>query len=251
MANAARALAFWDRAMTVKHDATANKLLASLSAPDFALLEPNLSAVELPLRRQLENRNRRIEHAYFLRRGLASLVVSGGANHSIEVALVGKEGMTGISLLLQSDIAVHETFIQTAGDGWRIGAEELRAAMAKSPSLHKALLRFAHVTVTQMSFTALANGRYRLEERLARWLLMAHDRAEDDVVGLTHEFLSVMLGVRRPGVTNALNALEKRGVILARRGAITIVDRPALEEAANGSYGAPEGDYHRLIAVPA
>src|SRR5260370_431007 len=139
-----------DCAVGIKHGALENGLLASLSGSDFALLEPNLSAVELPVRRQLENRNRRIEHAYFLRRGLASLVVSGGANHSIEVALVGREGMTGISLLLQSEIAVHETFIQTAGDGWRIGAEELRAAMAQSPSMHKALLRFAHVTVTQM-----------------------------------------------------------------------------------------------------
>ena len=237
--------------MGVQHAALENGLLASLSGSDFALLEPNLSAVDLPVRRQLENRNRRIEHAYFLRRGLASLVISGGANHSIEVALVGKEGMTGISLLLESDLAVHETFIQTPGDGWRIGTDDFRAAIAKSPSLHKALLRFAHVTLTQMSFTALANGRYRLEERLARWLLMAHDRAEGEVVVLTHEFLSVMLGVRRPGVTNALNALEKRGIIMARRGAITITNRSALQEAANGSYGAPETDYRRLIVATA
>ena len=244
-------LPFRDCAVGVKHGALENGLLASLSSSDFALLEPDLSAVDLPLRRQLENRNRRIEHAYFLRRGLASVVVSGGANHSIEVLMVGKEGMTGISLVLQSDTAVHETFIQTAGDGWRIGADALHAAMAKSATLQKTLLHFAHVTVTQMSFTALANGRYRLEERLARWLLMAHDRAEGDVVFLTHEFLSVMLGVRRPGVTNAINALEKRGVIEARRGAIEIKQRSILEEAANGSYGAPEADYRRLIAATA
>jgi CRP-like cAMP-binding protein len=229
-------------------DAKANSLLQGLSASDFEILRPHLSAVDLPLRRRLEERNRHIDHAYFLTRGLASMVVSAGSGHSIEVALVGSEGMTGISLLLESNAAMHETFIQSAGEGWRIGADELRAALKNSATLHKTFLRFAHVIVTQMTFTALSNGRYRLEERLARWLLMAHDRAEGDVVQLTHEFLSTMLGVRRPGVTNALNALEKRGIIHARRGAITVQNRSALEEAANGSYGAPEEDYRRLIA---
>jgi CRP-like cAMP-binding protein len=234
--------------LDLRQGAQENALLGSLSASDFALLRPGLSPIDLPVRRQLENRNRRIEHVYFLARGLASMVISGGANHSIEVALVGKEGMTGLSLLLESDLSLHETFIQSAGRGWRISAADLRAAMTKSASLHSALLRFAHVLVCQMSYTGLSNGRYHLEERLARWLLMAHDRSESDTVTLTHEFLSTMLGVRRPGVTNALNALEKRDIILARRGAITVRDRSALEEAANGSYGAPEADYRRLIS---
>jgi CRP-like cAMP-binding protein len=233
--------------LDLRQDAQENALLGSLSASDFALLRPGLSPIDLPVRRQLENRNRRIEHVYFLARGLASMVVSGGANHSIEVAMVGKEGMTGLSLMLESDISQHEVFIQSAGDGWRIRAADLRAAMEKSSSLHRSFLRFAHVLVGQMSYTGLSNGRYRLDERLARWLLMAHDRAEDDTVILTHEFLSAMLGVRRPGVTNALNALEKRGVIAARRGAITITNRAALEDTSNGSYGGPEADYRRLI----
>jgi CRP-like cAMP-binding protein len=237
--------------VAVKHEALANGLLGSLSSSDFALLQPNLTAIELPLRRQLENRNRRIEHAYFLRRGLASLVISAGSHHSIEVAIIGKEGMTGLSLLLESQTAIHETFMQSPGDGWRIGADALRAALVKSPTLRASLLRFAHVLVGQMSFTTLANGRYRLEERLARWLLMAHDRAESDTVSLTHEFLSVMLGVRRPGVTNALNTLETRGIIQTRRGAIRIVQRSILEEAANGSYGAPEAEYRNLIRANA
>lgn len=237
--------------MEFAHPALANKLLGSLSASDFALLQPHLSAVDLPVRRQLEARNRRIDHVYFLRHGLASLVISAGANHSIEVGIIGREGMTGVSLLLESSVAIHETFIQSAGDGWRIGAEDLRAAMAKSTTLHQALLRFAHVLVSQITFTALANCRYRLEERLARWLLMVHDRAEDDTLTLTHEFLSIMLGVRRPGVTNALSLFEKRDIIRARRGAIQIINRSALEDAANGSYGAPEADYRRLFEAAA
>jgi CRP-like cAMP-binding protein len=233
--------------LEIVHEAKANKLLGCLSAADFALLAPGLSPIDLPVRRQLENRNRRIEHVYFFRSGLASVVVSGGAGHAIEVAVVGREGMTGLSVLLESDIAVCETFMQAPGDGWRIKADDLRDAMAKSPTLHRTLLRFGHVMVGQMTFTALANGRYRLEERLARWLLMARDRADGDTVNLTHEFLSIMLGVRRPGVTNALNLFEKRGFIKTGRGAIQIKDRPALEEAANGCYGAPEADYRRLF----
>jgi CRP-like cAMP-binding protein len=237
--------------LELAHEALANKLLGSLSASDFALLQPHLSAVDLPVRRQLEGRNRRIEHVYFFSRGLASLVISAGANHSIEVGIVGKEGMTGISVLLESGIAMHETFVQSAGNGWRIGVDDLRAALAKSSSLHQTLLRFAHVLVSQITYTALANCRYKLEERLARWLLMVHDRGESDTIFLTHEFLSVMLGVRRPGVTNALSLFEKRGVIQARRGLIQITNRSALEEAANGSYGAPEADYRRLFAAAA
>jgi CRP-like cAMP-binding protein len=231
----------------VQQGAKANSLLGSLSASDFDLVRPHLSAIDLPLRRRLEGRNQQIDHAYFLTRGLASIVINAGFDNTIEIALVGREGMTGLSLLLQSDVAMHDTFIQSAGYGWSIGADELRAAMAKSATLHQTLLRFGHTLVTQMTFTALSNGRYRLEERLARWLLMAHDRADTDTVVLTHEFLALMMGVRRPGVTNALSTLQKRGIIEVRRGAISVKSRSRLEVAANGSYGAPEADYRRLI----
>lgn len=227
--------------------AFANGVLGSLSASDFALLQPSLSFVELPVRRQLEIRNRPVENVFFLRRGLASMVISAGAIHSIEVAVVGKEGMTGISLLLESNLAMHQTFMQSSGDGWRIGAGELRDAMSTSVTLHKSLLRFAHVLVNQMTYTALSNARCRLEERLARWLLMANDRLGGNIVDLTHEFLSIMLGVRRPGITVAMNDLEQQGIIETRRGTVLIKDRSKLEEAANGSYGAPEADYRRLI----
>jgi len=128
-----------------------------------------------------------------------------------------------------------------------MGAEEFRAAMQGSASLRSTVLHYCMTVISQMAFTALANGRYRIEERLARWLLMAADRADDNTITLTHEFLSVMLGARRPGITNALNAFEKRGVVAARRGVIEILDRHALEEAANGSYGGPEAEYQRLF----
>jgi CRP-like cAMP-binding protein len=224
-----------------------NRVLANLERSDFALLQPDLEPVELPVRRQLELRNRPIENVYFLDSGLASMVVSAGAHHNIEVAILGYEGMTGLPVLLGTDRGMQETFIQTAGSGWRIPADKLRLAMNESPSLRETLLRYAHTLVTQMAYTALANGRYKIEERLARWLLMADDRTEGSTVHLTHEFLALMLGARRAGVTVALSEFHKRGVLHMQRGVITIKDRDALEESANGSYGAPESEYGRLF----
>jgi CRP-like cAMP-binding protein len=227
-----------------------NGVLKGLGAEDFACMRPLLSHVELPLRRQLEGRNRSIEYAYFLESGLASTVVSAGAHQNIEVAIIGNEGMTGTALLMGSDRAALETFIQTAGFAWRISAGDLQRAIKQRPGLHMALLRYVHTLMIQMSFTALANGKYKIEERLARWLLMAADRAEGDAIHLTHEFLAIMLAARRPGVTIALNAFEKRGIVDAARGVIRIRDRGALEDAANGSYGVPEAEYQRLFGIP-
>jgi CRP-like cAMP-binding protein len=235
--------------LKISRDTIANRLLASLSAKDFALLAPGLSAIDLPVRRQLESRNRPVEHVYFLARGLASIVISAGASQSIEIAVIGREGMTGLSVLLEADRAVPETFMQSAGDGWRIAAEDLRDALQESPGMRRHFMRYAHTLISQMSYTTLANGRYRLEERLARWLLMAQDRADDNIVLLTHEFLAIMLGVRRPGVTAALQQFEKQNFIETRRGTIMINSRDALMEAANGSYGAPEAEYDRLFGV--
>jgi CRP-like cAMP-binding protein len=247
LADAKRAPAPQGGSLVLVQTIAANRILAGLTPGDFAALQPELSRIELPVRRHLEMRNRPIEHVYFLESGLASMVVSAGAQHSIEVGIIGHEGMTGLPILLGTDRAAHETFVQTAGTAWRIGAEPLRAAVEKSSSLRRRLLNYAQVMMTQMAFTALANGRYKIEERLARWLLMADDRAEDSIIHLTHDFLAVMLGSRRAGVTAALNHFQKRQVLQMRRGVITITDRSALEETANGSYGGPEAEYRRLF----
>jgi len=223
-----------------------NKILAGLSDDDSALLLPALALVDLPMRKILESRNRRIDHVFFLEAGMASIVASGGSHHSIEIGIVGNEGMTGLPILMVTDRSPHETFMHAAGTGWRIATADLQQAMAQSAGLRERLLRYAHTMFVQMGFNALSNGRYRLEERLARWLLMAQDRSGADVP-LTHEFLAVMLGTRRPGVTTAINRLEKSGILKSRRGLVTILDRRALEDAANGSYGAAEAEYARLF----
>jgi CRP-like cAMP-binding protein len=212
-----------------------NWLLSRLSRGDAQRLEPHLTAVDLPLRKQLEARKKRVEHVYFLNTGLASVVANGG--HPIEVGMIGREGMTGLSVVLDGDHkTIHETFMQIGGSGQRISAAKLREAIDASATLHRALLHFAHAFMMQATQTALANGRSKIEERLARWLLMANDRIDGNELNLTHEFLATMLGVRRSGVTVALQELERTGLISHKRGTITLLDRKALEVAANGTY---------------
>src|SRR5262249_39809956 len=134
-----------------------------------------------------------------------------------------------------------------AGAGQCITADDLREVLGKSATMHRCLLRFAHVFGVQSSYTALANAHGTIEERCSRWLLMSHDRLETDELLLTHDFLSLMLGVRRAGVTIALGHLEGRGLISTARGAVTIVDRDGLEESANGLYGVPEAEFERVF----
>jgi CRP-like cAMP-binding protein len=218
-----------------------NRILSRLSRQDFALLEPHLEPVDLPVRKPLEARGKRIEQVYFIESGFASVVANGTSKPSIEVGIIGREGMTGLAIVLGSDRAQHATYIQAAGKGLRISAARLREADERSNTLHRAILRFAHSFLAQTTTTALANGRSKIEERLARWLLMADDRIDSKELPLTHEFLGLMLGTHRPGVTIALQALEKAGLITTRRSHITIVDRKRLEKSANGAYVTPEG----------
>jgi CRP-like cAMP-binding protein len=224
-----------------------NRILSRLPSSHRALLEPYLERVDLPLRRQLEPRNKRIDHAYFLEDGIASVVANGANDTSIEVGLIGSEGMTGLAVVMGADHATHSTYMQVAGSGHRIPVEALRRAVGQSPQLQRTFLRFAHAFFIQTTYTALTNGRSKVEERLARWLLMAHDRVEGDELPLTHEFLAIMLGVRRAGVTTALGTLMDRGLIQSRRSMIRIADREGLKKASNGAYGPAELEFEKLF----
>jgi CRP-like cAMP-binding protein len=138
--------------------------------------------------------------------------------------------------------------MQFGGSGQRLAAAKLKACMEASVTLRRTLLNYGHAFYIQTAYTVLANARSKLEDRLSRWLLMAHDRVDGDKLTLTHEFLAIMLGVRRPGVTIALKFLEARGLIQTSRGVISIVDRKGLEESANGAYGTAEAELQRLSA---
>lgn len=223
-----------------------NHILSHLGDEDVALLAPNLVLVELPLRLQLEAAGKPIGHVYFPEEGLVSVVALGTRDQSIEVGIIGRDGMTGHPVVMGTDRSANATYIQIAGRGWRIESDELRAALRRSESLQKAFLAFLQSFTVQASHTALANGRAKIEERLARWLLVAHDRLEGDRLPLTHEFLAVMLGVQRPGVSLALQTLEGAALITTQRGVITVKNRNGLKRVAVGIYGVPEAEQGRL-----
>lgn len=226
---------------------SSNRLLESLSTDDFDLLEPHLESVTLGLRKSLERPNRRIDAAFFPEAGFASVVAVQSNGKEVEVGLIGREGMTGLPIVFGNHRSPHATYIQAPGTGKCIAATELRKATQASVSLRDSLLKFAQAFGVQTTHTAVSNVQSRLDVRLARWLLMAHDRIGDDTLPLTHEFLSLMLGVRRAGVTEALHALRERGLISYGRGQIALKDRKGLERAAGEAYGVPESEYRRLI----
>jgi CRP-like cAMP-binding protein len=224
-----------------------NRLLARVNRADLSLLEPHLEPVDLPLRMHLEVRNKRISHAFFLEEGIASVVATGAKDTSIEVGIIGSEGVTALTVVMGGERAPHATFMQVAGKGHRMPADALRDALERSASLRRLLLRFAHTFFLQTTYTALSNGRSKIEERLARWLLMAHDRVKRDDLPLTHEFLALMLGVHRPGVTGAIKTLSAAGLIQHKRRSIQVLDRRGLRAASNGAYGPAETELDKLF----
>jgi CRP-like cAMP-binding protein len=227
---------------------TRNCLLSSLSPDDFALLQPHLERIDLTVRQPLYDAHKPIEYAHFLEGGVASIIARQEDGEEVEVGIVGREGMSGTALLLGAETTPHRSFMQVDGtSALRIGAESLREACRQSETLHLQLLRFVQALTVQAAQTAASNAFYALPERLARWLLMCHDRVEGDDIPLTHEFMSMMLAVRRSGVTVTLHTLEGTGAIRSSRGLVTILSRDRLEEIAGDSYGEPEEEYRRLI----
>jgi CRP-like cAMP-binding protein len=190
------------------------------------------------------------DSVYFLEAGLASLVATNSDDESVEVGHIGYEGMAGIHLLLKVEQTPNRTFMQVAGRGIKVPTAALLAAVDEVPSARDLLLRYTHCCELQLAQSALANARYNMSERLARWILMCHDRLLDNDLPLTHEFLSLMLGVRRSGVTNEIHILEGAHAIKATRGNIRVLDRQKLEDMAAGSYGIAEQEYERYVGFP-
>ncbi len=215
-----------------------NSILSRLSADDFQLLAPHLEPIDLPVLKFLERRGKVINTIYFPESGFISLVADGGrpVEVGVEVGLIGREGMTGLPVVLGHDRNANDVYVQASGHGHGLRASELLRAIEKSGKLHQALLRYVHSFLEQTTLTAVANARLSIEERLARWLLMADDRIDGQELRLTHELLAMMLAVRRPGVTEALQKLERASAVAAKRGCIVILDRAVLEQMAAGVY---------------
>ncbi|MGE0629991.1 MAG: Crp/Fnr family transcriptional regulator [Hyphomicrobiaceae bacterium] len=197
----------------------------------------------------MEERGRNLEAVCFIENGVASIMATtgGGQRRYAEVASIGREGMTGLALVLGSNRSSYEAVMQVDGSGQCLTADELRFAMARSASLTAQLSRYAYAFSVQASNAALANALGTIEERLARWLLMAHDRADSDRLPVTHELISNLLGVRRAGITIALDHFVKQHLIEKSRGSVCVVDRDGLEKRSNGLYGVAEREYARLL----
>ena len=222
---------------------TRNRLLAAIAPADRDRLASRLETIELDVRQILETPGEVISHVYFVESGLVSVVGTAPEGHRIEIGMVGCEGMSGVGIVLGDDRSP-----QSAGSAQRVSASALREAMSASTALANILLSYAHVFMIQSGQTALANGRGRLDERLARWLLMWDDRIRPQPLTVTHEFLALLLGVRRPGVTDTLNDLEGRGLIRSRRGQLLVLNREGLKLVANGFYGSRKRNTNARLA---
>ena len=224
-----------------------NCLLSRITPADYGLLQPYLEPVPFAKDMVLEESDEPFPHVFFPDTGITSIMAVTRTGDRVEAGLFGREGMSGMPILLGADRSPLKTIIQIPGEGYRIATDALRDAIERSRQLHAYLLRFCQAMVAQTAYTTLANVTHPVEVRLARWLLMAHDRTNGDDIALTHEYIGVMLAVRRPSVTTALHVLEGNRFIRATRGIITLIDRPGLEEFSDGSYGRPEAEYTRLI----
>jgi CRP-like cAMP-binding protein len=216
-----------------------NSILATMAPENIVLVQPHLKVVDLRCCSYLQVRNRRIQHVYFIEAGVVSVLSQ--AEEPIEVAMIGYEGMSGVAAVLGDGArAPYSTFVQIEGRAQRIATCELRVAMSASASLTALLMLYANDFMNQLAQGALANGLGTIEERLARWLLLAADRMEGSPLPVTHEDLAAALAVRRSGVTTALGNLENQGLVANGRARISVLDRKGLQRCCKRIYLRPE-----------
>lgn len=230
------------------HPQFQNHILASLPPEDYERLARHLEAVELPLGKVIQEAGEKITHVYFPERSMVSLVSHTPDGESVEVGIVGFEGMVSISAILGVDKSPHEMLVQINNGAMRLPVPALLEEFKRGGSLHDKLLRYTQGLLLQTSQVAACNGLHSLSERLARWLLMSRDRCVCDDLPYTHEFLSLMLGVRRAGVTEAAIILQTEELIRYKRGHITILDRQGLEEHTCDCYEVVKAEFDLLTA---
>ena len=215
-----------------------NRLLQTLPAEELRRLRPYLARIRLAQGDILHRAGARVGQAYFVEQGCVSLVAeAANAAGRVEVGLIGRESVVGASVLLAADPASSlQAVVQVPGTAYGIRADILHASLEHAPALRRAMRQALETLVAQLAQVAACNSCHTLPERLARWLLMAHDRMEGDELPLTQNLLAAVLAVRRPGVTIAMGALQASGLLRRSRGRIVICDRPGLEAAACGCY---------------
>jgi CRP-like cAMP-binding protein len=227
-------------------DARHNHLLAALPEADWQRWLPQLEAVELPLGHVLYEPGDTLSHVYFPTTAIVSLlyVMENGA--SAEIAVVGYEGIVGVSIFMGGGSTPSRAVVQSAGRGYRLPAGVLKDEFRRAPVLHL-LLRYTQALITQMAQTAVCNRHHSLDQQLCRWLLLSLDRLQGNELVMTQELIANMLGVRREGVTEGALKLQTLGVIRYSRGRITVLDREGLEQRTCECYAVVKTEYNRLL----
>jgi CRP-like cAMP-binding protein len=226
-----------------------NRILAALPAPEFALLASNLVPVDLQLGEPLHRAGDTIKHVYFPEIGFISALSLLSDGQPLEIGLIGAEGVAGVSVVLGSAISYYETMCQTGGAAHRLPVDAFKKAIEQAPLFSDLLLRYVHVFSVQVAQTAACNAHHDLGQRLARWLLAAHDRSGQPELSLTQDLIAVMLGVRRSTVSIAAGQLQKAGILRYQHGVITILDRVGLENAACECYETVVSEYRRMLGI--
>jgi CRP-like cAMP-binding protein len=224
-----------------------NQLLAALPDAEWERWLPHLEAVELPLGKVLYEAHTTMAHVYFPTTSIVSLLYVMEDGGSAEIAVVGNEGLVGISLFMGGASTTSRAVVQSAGLGFRLKADlMMREFNLAGPVLHL-LLRYTQALITQMAQTAVCNRHHSLNQQLCRWLLLSLDRLRSDELVMTQELIANMLGVRREGVTEAAGHLQQAGLIKYQRGRITVLDRAGIEQRACECYAVVKTEYDRLL----
>jgi CRP-like cAMP-binding protein len=225
----------------------ANRLLGLLPPRDYARLRPHLLPIPLEYRQSLYRARKPIGFVYFIETGVGSLVNTMANGEAAEVGTIGNEGIVGLPLLLGDDRAPTSVYVQVPGTGLRMKAALFEKELARSASMRAVMHHYAHAFFNQVAQSAACNQFHSLEQRCCRWLLMTHDRMQSDEFLLTQEFLAMMLGVQRTGVSAAAGALQRAGFIRYKRGNVTIINRRGLERRACECYGVSKREFDRLL----
>ena len=228
-------------------DQFANRLLALLPRSDYERLRPHLEPVSLKNRQSLYRANKPIGFVYFIETGVGSLVNTMANGDSSEVGTIGNEGIVGLPVVLDDERAPTSVYVQVPGAGLRLKASLFKKEMARSASLRTVMHHYTHAFFNQVAQSAACNQLHSLEQRCSRWLLMTHDRMGSNSFLLTQEFLAMMLGVQRTGVTAAASALQRAGLISYKRGNVAILDRRGLERRSCECYGISKAEFDRLL----
>jgi CRP-like cAMP-binding protein len=233
---------------SVQHSPIQNRLLAALPAQEFKRLEANLELVHLPLGQVLYESGCKLSSVYFPTTSIVSMlfVLEDGA--SAEIAIVGNEGILGISLFMGGETTPSRAVVQSAGWAYRLDANYIKTEFRRGGPVMLLLLRYTQALITQMTQTAVCNRHHGIEQQLCRWLLMSLDRLDSDSLTMTQDLIANMLGVRREGVTDAAGKLQRAGFIRYSRGHITVLDRPGLEKRVCECYAVVKREFDRLLS---